>query len=332
MPTPRFLTRFASVAAIFLLPALAPAYSATVSSGEVSRPEGQRHFLLAQPAQPGSDKLPLVIVLHGHSGSASMTFGRERLTDPASAWLSIADREKVLVIAPDGWKGSDNKQGWNDCRSDAPSNPRTDDVGFINELIDEAIAKNNADPSRVYISGISNGGGMTYRLATEIGPRLAAVAVLSALMPTNSLCKLPEHPLSVLATHGTNDKIMPYEGGEVGHFFLRGRGYGMSVEDSVKIWRDLASLTSPAAVTEIPHRDTADHTSATRYVWGEDSKQLQVEFLKIQNGGHLPPSISRRLPWIVTALLGKQNADLEFADEAWAFFKDKRAGLKPAVK
>ena len=58
-----------------------------------------------------------------------------------------------LVIAPDGWKGSDDKRGWNDCRADAATNPPTDDVGLIGALIDKAIADYDADPARVYIFG-----------------------------------------------------------------------------------------------------------------------------------------------------------------------------------
>ncbi len=320
--------------ATMILPGAGIVLAANVSSGVVSRPEGERHYLLAQPDRPGpeNEKLPLVIVLHGHGGSASMTFGRERMNDPASAWVDMADREHILVIAPDGSKVSDNKTGWNDCRADAPTNPKTDDVGFITALIDESVARLKADPARIYVTGMSNGGGMTYRLATEIAPRLAAVAVSSMLMPANSLCKPATHPLSVLVTHGTEDKLAPYAGGEVGHIFLKGRGAGMSVEDTVKFWRELASLPEVATVTEILHRDKADPTSATRHVWGNDSHQLQVEFLKIEKGGHLQPSISRRYSWIVTALLGKQNRDVELVDESWDFFKNKRAGLAAVAK
>src|SRR6185369_15910016 len=118
----------------------------------------------------------LVIVLHGHTGSASVVFGKERLNAPMQQWLAIADREQVLVIAPDGSKGSDDKTGWNDCRADAGTNPKTDDVGFINALIDKAIQEHNADPSRVYVMGTSNGGGMTYRVGVELAPKIAGIA------------------------------------------------------------------------------------------------------------------------------------------------------------
>ncbi len=302
--------------------------AATIVSETVQRPEGPRHYLLAQPATPvaaASNKLPLVILLHGHAASANLTFGKGKIDDPASAWLAVADREGLLIIAPDGSKGSDDKQGWNDCRADAPTNPKTDDVGFIAALIDQAVAQHNADPSRVYLSGASNGGGMVYRAAIELGPRLAAVAVSSMLMPVKNLCQAPKRAVPILVAHGTEDKIAPYAGGEVGHFLLTGRGSGLSADASVKYWRELAQLPPTPVVTNVPHRDAADKTSLVRYVWGSDPKQTQVEFLKMENAGHVQPSIAHSLSWLVLAVLGKQNGDLEYADETWAFFKDKHA-------
>lgn len=299
--------------------------AATIVAETMQRPEGARHYLLAQPASPVAGKLPLVILLHGHAATANLTFGKGRIDDPAAAWLAVADREGLLVIAPDGSKGSDDKQGWNDCRADAPTNPKTDDVGFIAALIDQAVAQHNADPSRVYLSGASNGGGMVYRAAIELGPRLAAVAVSSMLMPVKNLCPAPKRALPILVAHGTEDKIAPYAGGEVGHLLLTGRGSGLSAEESVKFWRELAQLPSAPVVTNVPHRDAADKTSLVRYVWGGDPKQTQVEFLKMENAGHVQPSIAHSLSWLVQAVLGKQNGDLEYADETWTFFKDKRA-------
>lgn len=330
MPGHCWLARVA--AALFAIHAMSGAGAATVSAETMARPEGTRHYLLVQPAQAGTDKLPLVIVLHGHSGSAAQALGQGRIDDPGVAWLAIADREHLLVLAPDGLKGSDGKQGWNDCRADATTNPAADDVGYIGALIDRAIAEYHADPERVFVTGISNGGSMTYRAAIELGPRLAAVAVMSASMPAHSLCAAPSHALPLLLTHGTADKLAPYAGGEVGSWLLKGRGSDIGVEASVKLWRELDRLQDTPAVSVVPHRDPGDATRATRYLWGADPRQLQVELLKIDGGGHMPPSVAHRLPWLLASLLGAQNGDVEFTEEAWTFFKDKRAGLAPAAQ
>lgn len=303
-----------------------PAGAALITSGDLIRPEGPRHYLMAQADAPVAGKRPLVIMLHGHGGSAAISMGKTKLNDPAASWLDIAEREHLVLIAADGWKGSDGKQGWNDCRADAPTNPATDDVGFIGALIDKAVADFDVDPARVYITGISNGGAMTYRAAIELKHPVAAIAVMSALMPTASRCAPPARALPLLVTHGTDDKIAPYAGGTVGHWLLTGRGSGMSVEDGLRQWRALAGLTDAPTVTPMPHRDPAAPSTATRYVWGSDPAHMQVVLLKIDQGGHNQPSISRRLSPVMTFLLGVQNGDVEFSEEAWRFFKDKRAG------
>lgn len=317
MPVTRYLPLIAAFA-------MSQAGAVAIVDETLQRPEGMRHYLLAKPAQATAGKRPLVILLHGHSSSAELTLGRGKIDDPASAWLDLADREGLLVIAPDGWKGSDDKQGWKDCRADASTSPKTDDIGFLAAVIDQAVARYDADPSRIYISGMSNGGGMAYRAAVELGPRLAAVAVTSMLMPTRSICAAPKRALPMLVAQGTADKIVPYAGGEVGGWLLKGRGSVLSAEDTVKFWRELARLPAAPVMSKVPQRDLSAPTSLVRYVWGGDPRQVQVEFLKMENAGHVQPSISHTLPWWLRTLLGKQNADLEFADESWSFFKDKR--------
>ena len=302
-----------------------PVSAAVITPGALTRPEGTRQYLMAQANTPASGKRALVIMLHGHGGSAAMSFGRTRINDPAATWLDIAEREHLLLIAPDGWKGSDDKQGWNDCRADAPTNPTTDDVGFLGALIDKAVAEYDVDPARVYITGISNGGGMTYRAAMELKQPVAAIAVLSALMPAVSRCAPPSRALPLLVTHGTDDKIAPYAGGKVGHWLLTGRGSGVGVEDGLRQWRTLAGLPDTPVVTPLAHRDPADPSTATRYVWGSDPATMQLTFLRVDKGGHNQPSIKRRLSSIMTLLLGVQNGDVEFSEEAWSFFNDKRA-------
>jgi polyhydroxybutyrate depolymerase len=299
--------------------------AAQITSAEIARPEGLRHYLLATPEQAQSGKRALVIVLHGHGGSASLLTGRNHINSAMRVWLEVADREQVLVLAPDGAKGSDDKRGWNDCRADATTNPHTDDVGLIGALIDKAVAEHQADPARVYVIGTSNGGAMAYRLATEIGARLAGIAAISALWPANSLCPMPSRPLPVLIVHGTADKVVPYAGGEVGHFLLRGRGSAISAPAALELWRNLAKLAGAPVETTFAHRDAGDATRAHRSVWGADPAGMQLEFIRIENGGHTEPSIRHRLHWMYVALVGAQNGDVETVEEAWRFFKDKRA-------
>jgi len=303
--------------------------AAVITPVDIDRPEGARHYLYAEPDHLESGKHPLVILLHGRGGSAEQILGQQGTAAPLSVWLKIADREQVLVVAADGIKGGDNRRGWNDCRSDASSNPQVDDDGFINAIIDREIAQHHADPARVFVMGFSNGAIMTYRLATNLGARLAGFAAINGAMAAKSLCAEPKTALPALIVAGTRDPLVPYEGGQVQLFRSTTRGSVIGMDASVAVWRKLDGLGDPVVNADIAHLDTKDKTHAHRTVWGDDPHKLQVEFLKIDQGGHIEPSISQHPSVLYQMVVGAQNSDVEIAEEAWTFFKDKQAGLNP---
>jgi polyhydroxybutyrate depolymerase len=312
--------------ALFVAALLAPgaaANAATLETLTLERPDGPRPVLLAAPAAEAPGLHPLVIVLHGHGGSARQVLGQGRGKSPLSLWLDHVDRDGLIVAAPDGRRGGDGKPGWNDCRRDARTNPPVDDVGLIGAIIDRAVAAYHADPARVYLIGMSNGGMMTFRAAIELGSRLAAFATIGASMAADSLCPAPTHPLPALIVAGSADPVVPYAGGAIGHGH---RGTVIGVEASVEVWRRLDGLPeTPDRVEPLPHRDAADTTRATRTVWGGDPSRLQVELLRIDGGGHVEPSVRERVSRLWRRFVGAQNADVETVDEAWAFFRDRRA-------
>ena len=304
--------------------------ASTIDDYTLARPEGLRRYIVVQPDKLARSNRPLVILLHGNGANAEMMVGLDSIAGyRMEDWIRLAERERVMLIAPDGTKARNGKRAWNDCRADASSNTTADDVGFIAELIDVAVNRLGADPERIYVFGSANGGTMAYRLAIELAPRLAAIGVQSALMPARSRCKAPATPVSVLVAHGTADPVMPYHGGSVGNWVLRERGTGIGAEESVAVWRRLAGFPEAAQSFRIPHLQSADPTSAVRYVWGHDPARVQVEFLRIDGGGHVPASRNDDLPWWLRKLVGNMNRDVDLAEEAWIFFRDKRASVKP---
>lgn len=321
--TRRLVSAF--LTALMLGPGLA--HAAQIESATVNTPaDGVRNVLIARPAASPSGQRPLVILLHGHGGSANYVMGLTTDASPLAEWLAIADREGVIVAAPDGAVGGDGKQGWNDCRRDAPGNPATDDVAFVRAVIARLRAGNEIDPARIYVMGMSNGGMMTYRLAAELDTRLAAIAVASGGMAKNSECLAATRATPVLIIHGTSDPVVPYDGGDV-RFGTVKRGPVLGVSAALDFWRRLDGL--PAQPTsgpaQLPHTELLNTTRAVVSVYGANPAAAQVKLVSVTRGGHIEPSIAQRISGAYALLVGAQNHDLESAEMAWSFMSTKRA-------
>jgi polyhydroxybutyrate depolymerase len=299
--------------------------AASIRDETIQTKDGSRHYLVAWREGSAKAVRPLVIVLHGHTGSAKNVLGRglqER--SPLSQWASIADREDIVVAALDGATGVDGKQGWNDGRPGNSGNPTTDDVGFVKAVIERIEREQKTDLHRVYAMGMSNGGVFAFRLAMDLDHPLAAIAAACASMPGDHVPAKPSRAVSVLMIEGTADPLMPYEGGQV-HFYNTLRGFVLGTEASLNFWKAADGLKDDPVVESIPHTGRKlDATRVARTTWG-DAKGLQVMLLKVQGGGHCEPSINHRYGILYTSICGKQNTDIESAEEAWQFFKPKQA-------
>lgn len=288
--------------------------AAPVAKVEMMRPEGPRYYLKAVPASRTTAKRPLVIVLHGSGASAEQVLGMAFPYSPLSVWLEIAEREQLIVAAPDGTKQR-GKRAWNDGFAGIAGNPECDDVGFISAVIDRAIAEDGADPERVYVIGVSKGGMMAYRIAAELPHRLAAFSAVLAAMPLRAGYRMPEQPLSALIVAGTADPFIPYEGGK--SFITLGfMAPALGIEATAALWRKLAGIAGEPAVN--------GSAGAIRHTWSALDGSLQLVLLKIVGGGHAEPSRKKRYPGMFSRFPGRQSTEVEIAEEAWAFFKDKR--------
>ncbi len=149
----------------------------------------RRYLLHLPPAYDGTKRLPLVFDVHGYTSFASEQRTR-------SKWDVMADKEGFVLIDPDGVDES-----WN--AGSCCGGNKQDDVGFFREMVKKSIAELCIDSKRVYVSGHSNGGAMTYRLACEAADIFAAVAPVCGWMTVNS-CN-PVRPVPVLAIRATGD-------------------------------------------------------------------------------------------------------------------------------
>ena len=268
------------------------------------------------------DAVPVVVVLHG--GSQSMNALFSSVAGGTQEWTQIAEDEGVLLLVPNGTNldtgaPSGDKQAWNDCRPGARARPDADDVGFVAALLDWATdrfadTQIALDTDRAFVTGSSNGGMMTYRLATERPGRFAAAAAFIANRPQPSECPKAIVPVPMLIVNGTEDPLMPYEGGTIAPMF-GGVGTVASAEATRDYWGEVNRAdTTQRSVEQLPDR-TSDDGSVV--VCENDppapAAGAPVLFCRVDGGGHLMPSIEHRI-------LGRQNHDVEGARLAWSFF------------
>jgi polyhydroxybutyrate depolymerase len=262
-----------------------------------------------------SVQFPLVIALHGRGGNGVSMILLTRL-----GFNNLADKEGFIIVYPDGIE-----LNWNDGRMDEEANDRAhreniNDVGFISALIDLMIKDYNIDPKRVYVTGISNGAIMSYRLACELSHKITAIAPVDGNIPRMLFPECsPSKPVSVLAINNVNDPLVPFDGGEIyGHFHRIKLGKVLSVDESIRFWvkRNMCSITP--AVTEEPDRYPGDGTRVTRKQYFGGIDETEVILYIVDGGGHTWPGGLQYLP---ASIIGETCRDFDANEVIWSFFK-----------
>jgi polyhydroxybutyrate depolymerase len=174
-----------------------PALAAGDHTLALDTPEGRREVFLHAPRGAYRPR-PLVIALHG-AGETGQDFARD------TGFSRLADREGFLVAYPSA--GGPNAF-WN-ISGQAPGG--SNDVEVLERSLDQLEAAVCVDRGRVFVTGVSNGGGMTARLGCELSERLAGAAAVAGGYRSLPPCR-PERPLPVLEIHGTADHVVPYRG------------------------------------------------------------------------------------------------------------------------
>jgi polyhydroxybutyrate depolymerase len=167
----------------------------------------ERTYFLHIPASyDGSQAVPLVLDFHGGAGNAQNQLR-------VSGFESLADEVGFIVATPNGsGRLGDVILTWNGgtCCGYAVAN-NVDDVGFARALVADVQTVARIDMKRIYSTGLSNGGIMSYRLACEAADLIAAIGPVSGTQNITP-CK-PSEPVSVIDFHGSADQHLPYNGG-----------------------------------------------------------------------------------------------------------------------
>jgi len=227
-----------------------------------------RSYRLYQPAGlPAS--APLVVMLHGITGSAEQA-------ESSYGWNGLADSQHFVVAYPDGVNRAWNVNGGGCCGR--PQREGVDDVAFIGAAVADIVRNVSINGSRIYATGMSNGGIMSYTLACNTGIFAAIGAVAGTQLDS---CRAP-HPASVMEIHGTSDELVPYQGGQ-GASIIN----GPSAPDVNAFWRNVDQCSAPSVTT------TDGVTTSTAGC----ADNHGVVLITIDGGGHKWPGFATQTLW-----------------------------------
>jgi poly(3-hydroxybutyrate) depolymerase len=253
-------------------------------------------------ASTDSTKRPVVIALHGGQASAEIMRGN-------SGFDPVAKANGFMVVYGEGTDFGGNRHAWNTGFLLRRQVRDSDDIAYLDTLIDKLISEHNGDPARIYMTGGSNGGMMTFVYAVARSERLAAVAPVVASMFTFD--KKPSAPLPILIINGAKDEEVPIEGG-MSRNPLVSRAQDAPykpLKEVVQFWVEANKSQSPA--------DISEKGTVTTSVYSAVTGGAVTEFVVDAEGGHgWPGSRSRR----------DGNAPIKSfsgAERVWEFFKDK---------
>lgn len=282
--------------------------------------DGMERSYLVQTAPPAFDgKRPLVILFHGGTQSARKVWKQTTLPE-------IAREKGFVLIAPDAVD-----EVWNDGRDQylsTPAAPTADDIGFVESLIEKAIADYDVDPARIYVTGASNGGFMSFFVACKLSGAIAAAAPVIAIMTESMAAQCaPDHPVSIQLIASTNDPYVPFAGGEAKRKSKDGRIVGghISAPDTIRFWAEKNECSMDSLKSGLPDLSRRDRSTVRREEYPGCANGVETVLYVVEGGGHQWPSLGkRRSSRLLRRLLGPKNRDIDSGALIWSFFENKQ--------
>jgi len=250
--------------------------------------------------------VPVVFFLHGMGASAQIGVN---VLGPQ--YHARAERDKAIVVYPDA-----TSKHWNDKLGGSyPLTDSIDDVGYLSALIDLFILDFKANAKRVYFSGSSNGGMMTYRLSCDIPDKIRAIApFISTISPNVAREFSQAKPIPIIITSGTADSIIKWNGGTIK---VTRTPVILSGDENVAYWVARNGVRKKAKITNLPDIETGDNSTVeVQHYKGKND----VVLYKIIGGAHTHPTL--RAPG--KALVKGLNMDYNSFEMVWDFMMSYR--------
>ena len=266
-----------------------------------------RRALVVNAPTDGSTR-PAVLALHGGQGSADIMRAN-------SGFDAVARAKGFMVVYPEGTEFVQNRHAWNTGFLLRRQVRQADDIAYLDSLIDKLISEHGADPTRIYMTGGSNGGMMTFVYAVERSEKLAAIAPVVASMFTFD--KKPSVPLPILMINGGKDEEVPLEGGmSKNPLVSRAQDAAFKpLDEVVQFWSKVNKSQGEAVVSK--------QGTVTTTVYAASDDGAVTESIVDSVGGHGWPGSRNRREGSVPI------QSFSGAERVWDFFQDKK---RPAQK
>ena len=261
----------------------------------------ERSFLIYVPKNI-KENAPLVVAIHGYTSSAKTLMGYSGINQ-------IADKEGFLVAYPQGTKDSRDNNFFN-VGYEFHSDSKVNDVNFIREIVLNLTKDYKLNSKRVFATGMSNGGDMSYLLACTSSDLFTAVAPVAGVMMKDTLenCN-PVKKIPIFEIHGTKDSISKFEG-DMNNEDKWGAYYDLP--STIEFWVNKHALNEKETI-QLENKNTEDGTTITFERYWSDESQREVWFYIVNDGNHTWPGM--------TGLFSRTaNQDINSAEEIWKFF------------
>ncbi len=197
--------------------------------------------------------------------------------------------------------------------------PEVDDIGFFNQMIDHLTTKFSADPSRIYVAGLSEGGFMAMHVGCSVSDKVAAIATVGATMPKTMVC-LPSRTVSLMMITGTSDPLVPHGGGTEKNLNLA----TLSADDSAKAWAKIDHCGDKPAHSKLPSKSKGGMETKIDTFEG-CGQGAQVVLYSVKGAGNTWPGGEQYEP---ENTIGKTSNDFSANEVIWNFLVTKKMGDK----
>ena len=245
---------------------------------------GLREYYVSYPVI-SSDPAPLIINMHGFGGTALGQRSSSEMDDYALP-------QGVAVVYPQGLGAS-----WS-VGTFWTSFNYADDVDFISQMIDKIAQDYSIDLDRVYATGMSNGGYMTYELACELSHKIAAFGSVTGnfMLNDDQNCIL-EKEIPIMHIHGTSDLVVDY--------YPPSFDQALTVSESMDYWNSINVLDSLEIISIEGSDGVLSAEKFTSYRNGTNTKFIHY---KVENGGH----VWFGSPFVVPSVVNSSEILVEF--------------------